>query len=126
MKPDPVIEKNGTEAWPATAGPQSLAGARWTCHEHTPRCDGPGGGVLLTPAEEIDHLGDIALDPLVSRDIGERRCWAVGVDHLRARLTDPGQAAQPPAQAAAGGSADVDEVAEEQQDRQERQQRAED
>ena len=70
------------------AGEQRLAGAGRAGHEHAPRRDGPGGGVLLVVAQEVDDLGDVALDALVAGDVGEGGGGAVGVDDLRLRPAD--------------------------------------
>ena len=83
-KLDPVTEKKGTLASPATArAKQRLAGARRADHQNAPGRHGAGLGVALGLMEEVDHLADLYLGALVTGHVGEGRARALLVEDLR-------------------------------------------
>ena len=71
-KLDPVRARKGTSGLTGhRPGHQGLARARRAHHEHAPGADGPGPGVALGVAQEVDDLGHLPLGPLVAGDVGE-------------------------------------------------------
>jgi hypothetical protein len=76
-------------------GQQGLPGAGGADHEHPLGPHGPGPPVPLRVFQEVDHLGDLALDPFVAGHIGEGGVGAFGVEHPGARPTDAADPAHP-------------------------------
>src|SRR5580698_4639136 len=81
-KLDPVTEKNGTLASPATARDQR-----------------PDPGVPVRVAQEVDHLGDLGLGALVPGHVGERGGGAFLVEDLGPGPARAQHAAQLPGRA---------------------------
>ncbi len=112
-KLDPVTDRNGTSASPATApSQQCLARPRRTGHEHTSRSDGPGAPVAVRLSQEVHDLGDLPLDPLVAGHVLEAGLWSLAVEDLGSGSADAHQ----PTQLAPGATAHEDEQAEEKQE----------
>jgi hypothetical protein len=76
-------------------GQQRLARAGGADHEHPLGPDGPGPPVPLRVFQEVDHLGDLPLDPFVAGHIGEGGVGAFRVEHPGARPTDAADPAHP-------------------------------
>ena len=110
--PDPDEELDearageGQEGDPGLAGHrpghEGLAGSRGADHEHAAGADGPGPGVALGMAQEVDHLGHLALGPLIPGDVGEAGGRLVLVVDLG---LGPPDAPDPPGQLLASSSA---------------------
>ena len=89
-KLEPVTEKNGTLASPATARASRVLPVPGGPTIRTPRgCHGPGPGEPLGLLEEVDHLADLDLGPLVAGHVGEGRLRALLVEDLGLRAPDP-------------------------------------
>ena len=122
-KPEPVMEKNGTDASPATARASSVLPVPGGPAISTPRGrDRPGRGVLLGVRRKSTTSLMSRLTPSYPATsakvvVGRSASTTFALDR-------PTPGAQPTEPALARGPADVDEVAEEQQERQERQQGA--
>ncbi len=94
-KLDPVTEKNGTWASPATARARSvLPVPGGPDHEDPPRGHRTGPRVTLGLLEEVDHLADLELGTLVAGHVGEGGLRAFLVEHLRFGLSDAERALQ--------------------------------
>ena len=71
-KPEPVTEKNGTEASPATARASRVLPVPGGPTISTPRGPiAPAAAYRPRIAQEVHDLADLALDPLVAGDVGE-------------------------------------------------------
>ena len=77
---------------------------------------GPGLGVALGMAQEVDHLGHLTLGPLVAGDVGESGRGLVLVVDLG---LGPPDAHDPPASCLRAPPSDPDEIGDEQQKREE-------
>ena len=97
-------------------GHEGLAGARWAHHQHAPGADGARPGVALGMAQEVDHLGHLALGPLVAGDVGEAGRRLVLVVDLGPRSADTHD---PPGQLSGTPPSHPDEEGDEQQQREE-------
>jgi hypothetical protein len=64
------------------AGQQRLAGAGRADHQHAARHHGAGPAVPFRAAQEVHHLGDLRLGPLVAGHVGERGARLLLVEHL--------------------------------------------
>ena len=111
----------GEEGHPGLAGHrpghEGLAGARWADHEHPAGADGPGAGVALGMAQEVDHLGHLTLGSLVAGDVAEAGRRPVLVVDLGLRAPD---AHDPAGELFGAPPSDPDEEGEEQQEGEER------
>ncbi len=96
------------------AGDQGLAGAWRADHEHALGAHRPGAPVAVGVLEEVDHLGDFALDALVAGHVRKRRARPVGVVDAAAGAAHAADGAE----LAPGGASEVDEEPHEQQQRQ--------
>ncbi len=120
MKSEPVTERKGTPASPATARAMRVLPVPGGTDEQDALGDaGADLAEALGVLQEVDHLGDLLLDPLVAGDVGEGRARALGRVGLRPRAADRhdpahlalGPAAHPPEEAH-----DEDERAEDRQE----------
>ncbi len=76
-------------------GQQGLAGARRPDHQDAPRGHGAGPRVPLGLLEEVDHLADLDLGPLVAGHVGEGRLRALLVEDLGVGASDPERSLHP-------------------------------
>ena len=114
MKSEPETDRNGTPASPATtAGDQRLSRAGRTHQQHALGYAGPDLAEAVGFLEEVDHLGDLLLHPLVSRHVGERGRGPLGRIGLGLGSADR----HDPTHLALGPALEVHEDADEQQDR---------
>ena len=95
-KLEPVTEKKGTSASPATAGEEGLAGAGRPHHEHAAGRHRASTPVPIRVPEEVDHLGDLLLGPLVAGHVGKAGLRAILVEDLCFRPPDAENALQLP------------------------------
>ena len=94
MKSEPVTDRNGTPASPATARAMSVLPVPGGPTSRTPLgMRAPISANSLGVLQEVDDLGDLLLDALVAGDVGERRARALGRVRLRLRPPDGHDAA---------------------------------
>ena len=88
-KLEPVTEKNGTCASPATARASSVLPVPGGPTMSTPRgTTAPALRVALGVAQEVDDLADLRLRAVVAGDVGERGRGPLLVEHLGPRPAD--------------------------------------
>ena len=84
------------------SGQQGLAGARGPDHQDAPRGHGTGPGVALGVLEEVDHLGDLGLGPLVAGHVGKGGLRPLLVEDLGLGAPDPERPLQAPGRPSLG------------------------
>ena len=97
-KLEPVTEKNGTSASPATARASSVLPVPGGPTISTPRgTTAPGPRVALGVAQEVDDLADLRLGAVVTGDVGEAGRRPLLVEDLGRGPADAEDALQRPA-----------------------------